>query len=225
MKQTEELLFRLQDREYQRFQQSLMPAVSPETVIGVRTPQLRLLAKQLDGTPVADAFILQLPHKYYEENNLHAFLIEKEKDFEKAVSKVEDFLPYVDNWATCDCMNPKVFAGNTKKLLPYAEKWISSDHVYTVRYGIGTLMRYFLDRNFTEDILKKVYGIRSEEYYVMMMQAWFFATALAKQYDSAVKVLQEGRLSAWVHNKTIRKAIESFRISDGEKKYLRTLRI
>lgn len=225
MKQTEELLFRLQDREYQRFQQSLMPTVSPETVIGVRTPQLRLLAKQLDGTPVADAFILQLPHKYYEENNLHAFLIEKEKGFEKAVSKVENFLPYVDNWATCDCMNPKVFAKNTEKLLPYAEKWIPSDHVYTVRYGIGTLMRYFLDRNFTEDILKKVYGIRSEEYYVMMMQAWFFATALAKQYDSAVKVLQEGRLSAWVHNKTIRKAIESYRISDGEKKYLRTLRI
>lgn len=220
-----EELFALQDLEYKSFQARLMPTVEPESIIGIRTPILRKYAKSLAKTVGADEFLSILPHKYYEENNLHAFLIEAVKDYETAVSLVDEFLPYVDNWATCDSMSPKVFHKHTDELLQKINEWILSDKVYTVRYGIGMLMKYFLDEKFDESYLKLVAGIKSEEYYINMMIAWYFATALAKQYKSAISFIEEKKLSVWVHNKSIQKAIESFRISSEHKAYLRTLRL
>lgn len=220
-----ETLYALQDREYRSFQAKLIPTVPMERIIGVRTPELRKLAKQLRGSAEAGAFLRSLPHDTFDEDNLHAFLLSEEKDFAACVQGVEDFLPYVDNWATCDQMSPKAFAKNKPALLPYIRRWIASERTYTRRFGIGLLMSHFLDGDFREEYLAWVSDIRSEEYYVNMMLAWYFATALAKQYEAALPYVEGRRLAPWVHNKTIQKAVESCRVSDERKAHLKTLKI
>lgn len=218
-------LFSMQDLKYRDFNASLIPTVDKETVIGIRTPILRKFAKEFGKTEDAKAFLSVLPHGYFEENNLHAFLIEQIKDYDEVVSALDRFLPYVDNWASCDCMNPKVLGKYPEKLIEKAYEWISDDRTYVKRYGIGMLMRYFLDENFKREYLDTVSCIRSDEYYVNMMVAWYFATALAKQYESTLAYIEEHRLDTWTHNKAIQKAIESYRITDEQKEYLKTLRI
>ena len=220
-----ETLFSLRDEKFAAFQARLIPNVAPERIIGVRTPALRKLAKTLRGSGEAEEFLKALPHEFFEENNLHAFLLCEMKDFDACVQAVEDFLPYVDNWATCDQMSPKVFRKNKQALLPYIRCWIASERCYTRRFGTGMLMSHFLDEDFREEYLRLVSDKRSEEYYVNMMIAWYFATALAKQYEAALPYLENRRLDPWVHNKAIQKAVESFRVSDGHKNYLRTLKI
>lgn len=217
-------LFALQDLKYKEFQCKLMPTVNPDTVIGVRTPELRKLAKDFAKTPEAKEFIKILPHTYYEENNLHGFLIETIKDYDAAIAAVEAFLPYIDNWATCDLISPKIFKKHLPELYEKIKFWLQSDRTYTVRFGIGMLLGFYLDEAFHPEMLDLVAGIRSEEYYINMMIAWYFATALAKQYDAALPVIQKRRLEKWTHNKAIQKAIESYRISDETKAYLRTLK-
>lgn len=219
-----EQLFALQDREYKAFQEKLMPTVARETVIGIRTPVLRRFAAAFARTEEKDAFMRTLPHGYYEENNLHAFLIERLGDFEKTVAALEAFLPYVDNWATCDMMSPKIFAKNKEKLLPYIEKWLASSHTYTVRFGIVMLMKYYLDEDFLPDYPEKVARISSDAYYIKMAMAWFFAEALTRHYEEVLPYLEEKRLSPWVHNKTISKYADSLRTEKGRKAYLKTLR-
>lgn len=218
-------LFVLQDLKYRDFQQKLIPTVDPDTVIGVRTPQLRALAKELAGTAEAAEYIKQLPHRYYDENNLHGFLIEKIKDYDVAAAAIEAFLPYVDNWATCDLMSPKVFQKHLPELLERIRVWLGSGAVYTVRFGIGMLMSFYLDDAFSPEYPELVAGVRSEEYYVNMMIAWYFSTALAKQWDAVLPYIEQRRLDKWTHNKAIQKAIESYRIADAQKAYLRTLKI
>ena len=218
-------LFELQDVEYREFQRKLMPTVNPETVIGVRTPELRKLAKEFSKTPEAEEFIKILPHKYYEENNLHGFLIEAIKDYDQVIKAIDDFLPYVDNWATCDLMSPKVFKKHLPELYDKIKVWLKSNWTYTVRFGIEMLMSFFLDDHFQPEMPDLVAEIRSQEYYVNMMIAWYFATALAKQYEAVLPYIKERRLDKWAHNKAIQKAIESYRISDEAKAYLRTLKV
>ena len=217
-------LFRLQDEQYCAFQSALMPTVPKEKVIGVRVPALRKLAKRLAGTPRAEAFLQELPHFYYEENNLHAFLVEAIRDYSEALRATEKFLPYIDNWATCDCFCPKVFAKHKKELLVPIRRWLDSGDAYTVRYGMEMLMRYYLDDAFRPEYLEWVADVRSTEYYINMMRAWYFATALAKQPDAALPWLTEKRLDLWTHNKAIQKAVESRRIPPGMKQLLRGLR-
>lgn len=218
-------LFELQDVQYKEFQQRLMPTVPDERVIGVRTPALRRLGKELVGTEEAKQFLLELPHYYYEENNLHAFLLERIGSINRALDEVERFLPYVDNWATCDSLNPRIFLSNKYKVLLHIRKWMTSDMPYTVRFGIGQLQRLFLDDEFSPDYLEWVAAVKSDEYYVNMMRAWFFATALAKQPEATWPWLEEGRLDEWTHNKTIQKAKESLRISPADKLRLSALRL
>lgn len=218
-------LFELQDLNYKAFHQRLIPTIAPERIIGIRTPDLRKFSKNFAQDNDTQAFLNELPHKYYEENNLHAFIIEKIKDYDKAMFETEKFLPYIDNWATCDMFKPKVFSKNTDKLILKIDAWLESEKTYTVRYGIGLLMSYYLDENFKTEYLEIVSKIRSQEYYVNMMIAWYFATALAKQYDSAVKFLEDFKLDKWVHNKTIQKSAESNRISPEKTAYLKTLKI
>ena len=217
-------LFALQDETYRTFHSALMPTVPPETVIGVRVPALRRLAKQLAGTAQAEVFLQALPHGYYEENNLHAFLIELIRDYDRALAETEAFLPYINNWATCDCFCPKVFAKHKKELLVPIRRWLDSGDAYTVRYGMEMLMRYYLDDAFRPEYLEWVADVRSTEYYINMMRAWYFATALAKQPDAALPWLTEKRLDLWTHNKAIQKAVESRRIPPGMKQLLRGLR-
>ncbi|MCI7742561.1 MAG: DNA alkylation repair protein [Clostridiales bacterium] len=219
-----ETLLSLQDGKFAAFQARLIPNVAPERILGVRTPELRKLAKQLRGSSDAEAFLNTLPHEFFEENNLHAFLLCGIKDFERCVQAVEDFLPYVDNWATCDQLRPKAFARNRQALLPRIRSWLDSDRTYTQRFGIGMLMSHFLDEDFREEYLSWVSDIHSEEYYVNMMIAWYFATALAKQYRAALPYIEERRLGPWVHNKTIQKALESYRVSEEHKACLKTLK-
>lgn len=219
-----ERLFELQDLDYRDFHSRLMPNIQKETVIGVRTPDLRRLAKDISKTPKASEFIQILPHKYYEENNLHAFIIESIKDYDECVKQLNIFLPYVDNWATCDMMRPKNFKKHLAELLSEIEKWMKSEHTYTVRFGIEMLMCYYLDEHFSPEYPEEVAKIRSDEYYIKMMVAWYFATALAKQYDAIIPYLENNRLDADTHNKTIRKAVESYRITDEKKAYLKTLK-
>ena len=219
-------LFSLQDTEYKAFHSKLMPTIDPATIIGVRTPALRALARKLrtiSGIDL-DVFKANLPHKYYEENNLHAFLIEQCRDYDTCIWELDCFLPYVDNWATCDMMRPKCFKHHTKELLTKVEQWLASGHTYTVRFAIETLMVYFLDEKFDPCYLAMVAEAQSDEYYINMMIAWYFATALAKQWDSTLPYLTEARLPLWVHNKTIQKAIESYRITPEQKELLRSLR-
>lgn len=224
VKRIRQELFSLQDSGYRSFQCGLMPTVDPDTVIGVRTPALRALAKGLKGEKGISVFLLDLPHRYYEENNLHAFLIEEIRDFDACIAALNAFLPFVDNWATCDMMRPKVLKREPAALLREIEGWTASEHTYTIRFGIGMLMAHFLDAAFDESYPKMVSQIQSKEYYVNMMIAWYFATALAKQWDNAIGYLEDNRLCPWIHNKTIQKAVESLRISKERKLYLRSLK-
>lgn len=218
-------LFSLQDKSYKDFHSKLMPTINPDLIIGIRTPVLRKFSKTFAKTKYVTQFLNDLPHKYYEENNLHSFIISDIKDFDQALGATEAFLPYIDNWATCDSFFPKVFKKNPHRLLPYIDKWLKSDRTYTVRFAIGLLMRLFLDESFNEEYPKKISTIHSEEYYINMMVAWYFATALAKQYNSIIPYLAQNKLDVWIHNKTIQKAIESNRITPEIKIYLRTLKI
>lgn len=224
-KYVQENLFALADKEYKNFHSKLMPTVNPDLIMGVRVPVLRKFAKDFGKTELAEEFINILPHKYYEENNLHGFLIEQIRDFDACIEALDKFLPYVDNWATCDMTSPKVLGKKTDCLLVRINEWIKSDKTYTVRYGIGMLMRYYLDENFEKEHLKIVLGINSEEYYINMMIAWYFATALAKQWENTLPYIENRVLPVWVHNKAIQKAVESSRISTEQKEYLKTLKI
>lgn len=218
-------LFSLQDVKYRDFQAKLMPTIAPEKMIGVRTPELRKLAKKLAKEPDIDSFLDTLPHDYFDENQLHAFIISEMKDYNKCLERLNAFLPYVDNWATCDQMSPKIFKKHKMELVQQIEEWIESDYTYTVRFAIGMLMEHFLDDEFDIVYTDMVADVHSEEYYINMMIAWYFATALAKQYDVIVPYLLEQRLDTWTHNKTIQKAVESYRITLEQKKYLKTLKI
>ena len=218
-------LFRLQDKKYAAFQAKLIPTAAADRIIGVRTPELRAFAKKLYNDGGTAAFLTHLPHRYFEEDQLHAFVISLEKDFDKCLGEVEAFLPYIDNWATCDQLSPTVFKKEPEKLLPYIRAWIQSDQVYTVRFAIGMLMQHFLDRRFDPQYADMVAAVRSEEYYVNMMIAWYFATALAKQYDAILPYLEGKRLDDWTHNKAIQKSVESYRITAEQKGYLKTLKV
>lgn len=217
-------LFALQDKEYHDFHCRLMPTVNPDTVIGVRTPALRKFAKEVAKMPEHEEFLQKLPHTYYEENNLHGFLVETIRDYEACVKAVDAFLPYVDNWATCDMMTPKVFKKHPEELLAEIKRWLSAEDIYTVRFGIRMLMNFYLDEQFTPEYLRMVACVSSQEYYINMMIAWYFATALAKQYEAVLPYLEKRQLPRWVHNKTIQKAVESYRITQEQKAYLKTLK-
>jgi 3-methyladenine DNA glycosylase AlkD len=215
-------LFQSQDTPYAKFQSRLLPTVDSETIIGVRTPILRGLAKKMLKDGSFSEFIGELPHSYFEENQLHGFIISEMKDFNQCVAELEKFLPYIDNWATCDQTSPKIFKKNHDKLLPLIYKWLDSDHTYTVRFAIGMLMKHFLDEDFKPKYLDTVTAIRSEEYYINMEIGWYMATALDKQWDAAFPYISGHKMSPWVHNCTIKKAKESLRISDERKKLLAT---
>ena len=219
----QETLLSMQDLKYRDFHSALMPTVDKTAVIGVRVPQLRKFAKQIHATPEAEAFLSSLPHRYYEENNLHAFLIELDGDYENTLRLLDDFLPFIDNWATCDMLALKCF----KKHLTVEKciEWMQSTHPYTVRFGIEMLMKFFLDEKFSPEYLELVASVRSEHYYVKMMVAWYFATALSKRFDEAFGVIEGRRLPVWEHNKAIQKAVESLRISKEQKEMLKKLKI
>lgn len=218
-------LFVLCDDKYKELQKKIIPTVQPDTIIGVRTPELRKYARQLLKRDDLNDFIHDLPHRYFDENQLHAFTISGIKDYVTCIDEVNRFLPYVDNWATCDQMSPKVFEKHKKELLEQIVKWMGSKETYTVRFGIGMLMQHFLDEDFDIKYPEMVAKIRSDEYYVNMMIAWYFATALAKQYDTVIPFIQGQKLEKWTHNKAIQKSVESYRISDEQKVYLKSLKI
>lgn len=218
-------LFEMQDLKYRDFHSALMPTVDRELLIGVRTPLLRSYAKELIKSGNADDFISNLPHRYYEENNLHSIILCSMKDYERIITEIEKFLPYIDNWATCDITSPKVFKNHTDKLLEHIPRWIGSTHTYTIRFGIKMLMDFYLDDTFHTEYLNTVASIKSDEYYVRMMIAWYFATALAKQWSYALPYIENKIMDKWVHNKAIQKAVESYRITCQQKEYLKTLRI
>ena len=224
-KEIRDALFSLQDPEYRDFQGKLIPSQEGVSMIGVRTPELRRLAKMFAGRENISEFLDDLPHQYFDENQLHAFIISGIKDYEKCVREVVRFLPYVDNWATCDQMSPKVFRKHRQELEKQAEEWIGSDHTYTIRFGIKMLMDHFLDEDFDPVYPEMAARVRSEEYYVRMMVAWYFATALAKQYDAVLPFIENRRLDPWTHNKTIQKAVESYRVTPEHKEYLKSLKI
>lgn len=224
MSSLQERLFELQDTKYRDFHSKLIPNIEKDRVIGIRTPVLRRFAKELGKTPEAEDFLRELPHYYYEENNLHMMLLTPMKDFETCLEQIEKFLPYIDNWATCDLPLPKCFEKHKEELLPHIRRWIASGETYTIRYGMGVLMRLYLDEDFRSEYPEWVTGVNSEEYYVNMMIAWYLATALAKQWDAVIPYLEERRLSPWVHRKTIQKAVESYRITPEQKVYLKGLR-
>ena len=220
----EKELFELQDLKYRDFHSKLLPGIDKDFIIGIRTPILRKFTKEFAKTPEAELFMQELPHRYYEENNMHMMLASWIKDYEKCLDEVKRFLLYVNNWATCDLPAPKVFAKHKDELLPEIRSWIASDKTYTISYGIGMLMTFYLDEDFSPEYLKLAADVRSEEYYVNMMIAWYLATALAKQWDATILYLEERKLPEWVHRKTIQKAIESYRITPEQKVYLKTLR-
>ncbi|WLD75604.1 DNA alkylation repair protein [Mogibacterium neglectum] len=218
-------LFDMQDIEFKKFQCKLIPGVNSDTVIGVRTPLLRKLAKEIFKSDDYEEFIRDLPHEYYEEVNLHGMIICMVSDYDEAIHEVNKLLPYVDNWATCDLLScKKAFKDNLDKLETDVKRWISSGDTYTVRFGIGVLLEFYLDDAFDLKYLEWVARVESDEYYIRMMKAWYFATALAKQYDEAIPYIENHRLEEWVHRKTIQKAKESFRVSDDTKAYLNTLK-
>lgn len=220
----QERLFALQDQKFKDFQNKLIPNLPPERVIGVRTPALRALARELHRREDAGEFLSALPHRYFEENQLHAFLLSLGSGYGETVERLDAFLPYVDNWATCDQMSPKVFRAHRGELLAEIDRWLASEHPYTVRFGVGILMQHYLDEEFREEYLARVAALRSGEYYINMMVAWYFATALAKRYDETLPYIEQRRLDPWTHNKAIQKAVESDRIPDTAKAYLRTLK-
>lgn len=225
IKEIRQGLFALKDEKYKEFQKKLIPTVDENTVIGVRTPVLRKYAKDVSGTPGAVIFMQTLPHEYYEENNLHGMLIETMKDCDECIAYLDEFLPYVDNWATCDLISPRVFKKHKDELLVKIKEWMASDRVYTIRFGMEMLMTHFLDEDFKPEYLGMAANVHSEEYYVNMMIAWFFATALAKQYEASLPYIENHCMDRWTHNKTIQKAIESYRITDEQKRYLKSLKI
>lgn len=217
-------LTEVKDDAYREFQIKLVPNIPPKTVIGVRTPDMRRIAKEVFNSAERDAFLSDLPHTYYEENLIHFFVLAMIGDFDACVRGVEAFLPYVDCWPVSDQATPKAFRKNRERLLPYLKKWIASKHVYTARFGIRMLMNEFLDADFKEEYLALVAEKRGEDYYLKMMVAWYFATALAKRYDETVPYFEDRRLDEWVHKKAIQKAVESFRVTDEHKAYLKSLR-
>ena len=217
-------LFALRDEAYQAFNARLLPTLPPQSILGVRTPELRRLAKAVWRSPECDNFMSTLPHTYFEENQLHAFLLDHIRDPQQALEQLEVFLPYVDNWATCDQLSPTCFSRDPAVLEDRIPRWLASEHTYTIRFGIGMKMRYFLDERFSPDDLEAVAALCSDEYYVNMMIAWYFATALAKQYEAALPYLEGRRLDRWTHNKAIQKAIESRSIPEEQKRALRSLK-
>lgn len=219
-----ERLLKVKDEGYRDFQAKLVPNISPDTIIGVRTPDMRAVAKEVYSSKERDEFLNELPHKYYEENLVHFFVISLIKDFDECIAATERFLPYVDCWPVSDQATPKSFKKNHEKLLPYIKKWIADEHVYTARFGIRMLMNEFLGDDFKKEYLEIVSSKRGDDYYLKMMVAWYFATALAKKYEESVKYIEERKLDEWVHRKAIQKAIESFRVSEEHKEYLRSLR-
>lgn len=225
IKEIRQGLFALKDEKYREFHKKLIPTVDENTVIGIRTPALRKYAKEVSGTPGAVIFMQTLPHEYYEENNLHGMLIETMKDYDECIAYLDEFLPYVDNWATCDLISPRVFKKHKDELLVKIKEWMASDRVYTIRFGMEMLMTHFLDEDFKPEYLGMAADVHSEEYYVNMMIAWFFATALAKQYEASLPYIENHCMDRWTHNKTIQKAIESYRITDEQKRYLKSLKI
>lgn len=214
-------LFELQDIKFREFHTKLIPNVDPQTVIGVRTPELRKLAKEIGEN---EEFLRSLPHEYYEENQLHAIILTGMKDFDVCISRLDEFLPYVDNWATTDIMTVKLFKKRTAELLPNIRRWLGSGDTYIVRYAVGCLMNFYLDDKFDPEYLEMVSAVKCDEYYISMMVAWYFATALAKQYDATIPYIEQRRLDSATHRRAIQKSIESFRITDDQKKYLRTLK-
>ena len=219
-----EKLKSLQDIRYRNFQAGLIPTVDNDKVIGVRTPELRKLAKEMSKRDDADDFLNDLPHEYFDEDQLHAFMVSGIKDFDECISEVGRFLPYINNWATCDQMTPKVFGRHKEELLPHVREWIDSGETYIIRFGVKMLMSYFLGDEFDMEYADLVAGIKSEEYYVNMMRAWYFATALAYNYDEVVPLIENKELDRWTHNKAIQKSVESYRITAEQKEYLKTLK-
>ena len=215
-------LFAMRDEKFAKFNAGLIPTTESKRVIGVRTTELKKYAKKISN---ADSFLCDLPHEFFEENQIHAFIISNIRDFEKCVKLVDAFLPFVDNWATCDQLIPKIFAKNTDKLLPYIRKWIKSKHTYTVRFAIGLLMRYYTGDKFDSSYADMVVGVHSNEYYINMMRAWYFATALSQNWNDIIGIIENKKLDPWTHNKTIQKSIESYRISDEQKQFLKRLKI
>lgn len=218
-------LFALQDLKYKEFHSKLMPTVSKEKIIGVRTPVLRKFAKEINKSDLKKEFLLSLPHKYYEEDNLHSFLIEQIKDFDECIFALDNFLLYVDNWATCDMMTPKILGKHPDKLYLKIQEWISSSHTYTVRFGIVTLMKFFMNDSLDKKHLSLLLSIKSDEYYINMAIAWYLATALASNWDMIIPYIENKEFDKWVHNKAIQKAVESYRITPEQKTYLKTLKI
>ncbi|MBQ9530920.1 MAG: DNA alkylation repair protein [Eubacterium sp.] len=225
MNEIKDFLYENQDIDYRDFQSKLIPNVDKSYFIGVRTPVLRKYAKELLKEGKTAAFLSELPHQFFDENQLHAFIISGIKNFDECIEKVEKFLPYIDNWATCDQLSPKCFSKNKNELLKHIDNWIKSKKTYIVRFAIGMLMSHFLDDDFDEKYLKAVSSVKSDEYYINMMIAWFFATALAKQYEKTLPYIENETLDIWTHNKAIQKAVESYRITDEQKAYLKTLKI
>ena len=219
-----ERLIEVRDDGYRAFQTKLVPNVPFETIVGVRTPEMRKIAGEIFDSPECEAFLQDLPHRYYEENLIHFFVISKIRDFDACIQAVEAFLPYVDCWPVSDQATPKSFRKNHAKLLPYIRKWIDSEHVYTARFGIRMLMNEFLGEDFRDEYLNLVANKKGEDYYLKMMAAWYFATALAKRYEETVPYFEERRLDEWVHRKAIQKALESYRVTDANKEYLKSLR-
>lgn len=224
MKKIIDNLFKMQDKKYRDFQIKLIPNIDSNSVIGVRTPELRNYAKELVKTNNYQFFLEELPHKYFDENQLHSFIISEIKNYDECILYINKFLPYVDNWATCDQMSPKIFKKYHNELLNQIKIWIKSKDAYTIRFGIGMMMQHYLDNNFKDEYLKLISNIKSKEYYVNMMRAWYFATALSKQYKSTISYVENNKLDLWTHNKTIQKAIESYRITSEQKEYLKNLK-
>jgi 3-methyladenine DNA glycosylase AlkD len=218
-------LLSLQDKKYRDFQISLIPTIDPETVVGVRTPDLRKMAKELSKRDDISYFMGDLPHELFEENQLHAFILSGMRDYDECIEKLQAFLPYIDNWATCDQLSPKVFKKHKEELLSHIKEWLKSDETYTLRFAIGMLMEHYLDDEFDMAYPEMVAAVESEEYYVNMMRAWYFATALAKQYDAVLPFIESKRLDDWTHNKTIQKSVESYRITPEQKQYLKSLKV
>ena len=222
--QLQKELFALQDLKYRDFHSKLLPGVDKKTIIGIRTPVLRKFSKEYAEREEAGKFLQDLPHQYYEENNLHMMVITGIKDYDKCLEEIKKFVPYINNWATCDLPLPKCFGKHKQELLPQVRKWIASDQTYTIRYGLGILMGLYLDEDFRPEYLELAASVRSEEYYVNMMMAWYFATALAKQWETTVPYIEQRKLPQWVHRKTIQKAVESYRRTPEQKTYLKSFR-
>ena len=218
-------LYALQDTKYRDFQGKLIPTIDPKAIIGVRTPDLRTLAKELAKQEDIGTFLDTLPHTYFDENQLHAFILSELKDYDQCIVRVNDFLPYIDNWATCDQLSPKAFKKHKTELLKEIKNWLKSDKTYTVRFAVGMLMQHYLDDDFNTAYPKLVATIKSDEYYINMMRAWYFATALAKQYDAIIPYIEQKKLDLWTHSKAIQKAVESYRITPEQKEYLKTFRL